>query len=239
MADNRLTSGMDAGLVSVVMTAFDEEAFIGEAVASVLAQNYRSFELIVVDDASSDRTAAIAAGFDAVRVVRRATRGGFAAARNTGLAEARGEYWTIFDADDVMPSERLALQVAFLRANPSLGMVLGLTEAFVTPGEPRPAHWNPAWDAGPFPACTGTMLAKREVFDLVGPYDEQLPVNADVEWLARAKDAGVRAGRIDSVLLHRRIHAGSASSDHAQVRAVLLRVLRESLHRRRDARVAG
>jgi glycosyltransferase involved in cell wall biosynthesis len=220
------------------MTAFDEEAYIGEAIPSVLGQTYRSFELIVVDDASSDRTAAIAAGFEGVRVVRRPERGGFAAARNTGIAAAGGEYWTIFDADDVMPPERLALQVAFLRANPSLGMVLGLTEAFVTPGDARPAHWNPAWDDGPFPACTGTMMARREVFDLVGPYDEQLPVNADLEWIARAKDAGIRAGRIDSVLLRRRIHAGSASSDHAQVRAVLLRVLRESLHRRRGAGVA-
>ena len=226
-------------LVSVVMTAFDEEAYIGDAIASVLGQTYRSFELIVVDDASSDRTAAIAADFDEVRVVRRPIRGGFAAARNTGLAEARGEYWTIFDADDVMPRERLAVQVAFLRANPSLGMALGLTEAFVNPGERRPPHWNPAWDAGPFPACAGTMMARREVFDLIGPYDERLPVSADVEWLARAKDAGVRAGRIDAVCLHRRIHAGSSSSDHDQIRAVLLRVLRESVHRGREARVAG
>ena len=235
----RTSPAPEAGLVSVVMTAFDEEAFIGEAVESVLAQTYRSFELIVVDDASTDRTVTIASGFAGVRVVRRASRGGFAAARNSGLAAARGEYWTIFDADDVMPPERLALQVAFLRANPSLGMVLGLTEAFVTQCEPRPAHWNPAWDDGPFPACGGTMMARREVFDLVGPYDEQLPVSADTEWLARAKDAGVRAGRIDEVCLRRRIHAGSASSDHAQIRAVLLRVLRESLHRRRAAGVAG
>jgi hypothetical protein len=138
------------GLVSVVMPAFDEERFIGEAVASVLAQTYRSFELIVVDDGSSDQTAAIAAGFGGVRVVRRASTGGPAAARNAGLAEARGEYWTIFDADDVMPPERLALGVACLEANLSVGLVLGLTEAFVTPGEPRPSHWNPAWDAGPY-----------------------------------------------------------------------------------------
>jgi glycosyltransferase involved in cell wall biosynthesis len=226
-------------LVSVVMPAFDEERFIGEAVASVLAQTYRSFELVVVDDGSSDQTAAIAAGFDGVRVLRRASTGGPAAARNAGLAEARGEYWTIFDADDVMPPERLALGVASLEANPSIGLVLGLTEAFVTPGEPRPSHWNPAWDAGPFRACAGTMLARREVFDLVGPYDERLPVSADVEWLARAKDASVRAARIDAVCLCRRIHAGSRSSDHGQINTVLLRVLRESVHRRRGSDVVG
>jgi glycosyltransferase involved in cell wall biosynthesis len=223
--------------VSVVMAAFNEEARIGEAIESVLKQTYRAFELIVVDDASDDRTAETAARFDRVRVVRRRHRGGVGAACNTGMEAAHGEYWTLFDADDVMPPDRLASGVEYLDANPSVGLVLGLTEAFITPGEPRPEHWNPAWDAGPFPACTGTMIARRNVFELVGGFDEQLPVASDVEWLARAKDAGVRAGRVESVWLHRRIHAGSASADHRMIRGVLLGVLRESVHRRR-ARVS-
>jgi glycosyltransferase involved in cell wall biosynthesis len=193
--------------------------------------------LIVVDDGSTDETASIAAGFDGVHLVRHAHKGGVAAACNTGLALARGEYWTLFDADDVMPPERLSCGVAHLQTHPSVGLVLGLTEAFVTPGHPRPAHWNPAWEAGPFPACAGTMLARREVLDCVGPYDERLAVSEDTEWLARAKDAGVRAGRVDAVWLRRRIHDGSNSSNHARNHAVLLRVLRESVHRRREARV--
>ena len=161
---------MTGGLVSVVMPAFDEERFIAEALESVFSQTYSSFELIVVDDGSTDHTATVAGAFDGVRIVRRTTRGGPAAARNSGLAEARGEYWTIFDADDLMPPGRLALQVAFLRANPSLDMVLGLAEAFVSPGERRPSHWNPAWDAGPYHGHPGTGLARRAVLDQVGAF---------------------------------------------------------------------
>ena len=217
---------MTSGLVSVVMPAFDEEAFIGEAVASVLAQTYGSFELIVVDDGSSDRTAAIAARFDGVRVVSRARRGGPAAARNAGLAEARGEYWTIFDADDVMPPERLAIGMAYLGSNPSIGLVLGLTEAFVTPGEPRPSHWNPAWDGGPYHGHPGTGLGRWSALDQVGPFDESLGLGSDMQWLARAKLAGLPIGRIDDLLLRYRIHAGNVTADVRANRANMLTALR-------------
>ena len=68
-----------------------------------------------------------------------------------GLQAAHGAYWAILDADDVMTPDRLARQVEHLRRHPAHGLVLGLTEAFVTPGEPRPPHYDPAWDHGPYP----------------------------------------------------------------------------------------
>jgi glycosyltransferase involved in cell wall biosynthesis len=220
-------------LVSVVMPAFEEEAFISEALRSVLAQTYHPVEVIVVDDGSGDRTAEIAEAHD-VRLLRRPHRGA-SAARNAGLAVAKGAYWTIFDADDVMPPDRLARQVEHLEQHQELGMVLGLTEAFVSPGEPRPPHYNPVWDDGPFPACAGTMLARREVFALVGPFDEELPLGEDVDWLARAKDAGVSAGQLDHVSLRYRIHRANSSANAPAVHMAMLGLLRTSVHRRRAA----
>jgi glycosyltransferase involved in cell wall biosynthesis len=213
------------------MPAFDEEAFIAEALRSVLAQTYRPVEVIVVDDGSGDRTAEIAQAHD-VCLLRRPHLGA-SAARNAGLAVATGEYWTIFDADDVMPPERLARQVAHLEEHPELGMVLGLTEAFVTPGEPRPLHYNPVWDEGPFPACAGTMLARRAVLQVVGLFEESLALAYDVDWLARAKDAGVKAGQVDHVSLRYRIHRGNSSADAPAVNLAVLGLLRSSVQRRR------
>lgn len=223
---------MSGALVSVVMPAFDEESFIAEALRSVLAQTYRPVEIIVVDDGSSDRTAEIATEH-AVGVCRQ-PHGGPAAARNAGLAVARGAYWAIFDADDVMPPQRLSNQVAYLDEHPEAGMVLGLAEAFVTPGEPRPAHFNPVWDDGPYRGHWGTMLARRSVLDVVGPFNDALALGEDVEWMARANDAGVHAGQLDQVCLRYRIHRGQTSSDPRANRLATLRVLRASVHRRRQ-----
>jgi glycosyltransferase involved in cell wall biosynthesis len=224
---------VSAALVSLVMPAYNAERFIGEALESALSQTYEPVEVIVVDDGSNDRTAEIATTHG-VRLIRQEHRGE-AAARNAGLANMRGEYWTVFDADDVMPPERLERQVSHLEQHPELGMVLGLTQAFVTPGEPRPSHWNPEWDNGPFPACTGTMLARHEVAALVGPYDEQRRMSPDFEWMTRAMELGVAAGESDAVMLHYRIHPGNATADRAAVASAMLGVLRESLTRRRTA----
>jgi glycosyltransferase involved in cell wall biosynthesis len=213
------------------MAAFDEEVFIAEALQSVAAQTYQPVEVIVVDDGSGDRTAEIARAHD-VCLLRRPHLGA-SAARNAGLAVARGDYWTAFDADDVMPPDRLARQVAHLEEHPELGLVLGLTEAFVSPGEPRPAHYNPVWDNGPFPACAGTMLARRAAFEMVGPFDETLALAYDVDWLARAKDAGVQAGQVDQLSLRYRIHRGNSTADARAVHLAMLGLLRTSLGRGR------
>jgi glycosyltransferase involved in cell wall biosynthesis len=221
------------GLVSVVMAAFDEETFIGEAIASALAQSYTPIEVIVVDDGSTDRTVEIAEQHG-VTVLRQPHRGP-AAARNAGLRAARGEYWTIFDGDDLMPPERIERQVAHLEQHPEHGIVLGLTEAFVTPGQPRPTHFKPSWDHGPFPGHLGTTLGRRAVLELVGPFNENLQLGEDADWQARATEAGVSAGQIDRLCLRYRVHDANTSSDTRANRQATLRVLRESVRRRRSA----
>ncbi|HWD84685.1 MAG TPA: glycosyltransferase family A protein [Solirubrobacteraceae bacterium] len=224
------------GLVSVVMAARNEQQFIAEALESVLAQDYEAVEVIVVDDGSTDQTARVADGFY-VRVLRVA-HAGPAAARNIGLEAAQGTYWLAFDADDVMPSDRIRRQVAYLEAHPDAGVVFGLAEAFVTPGQSRPAHWNPIWDRGPFPGHPATMLARREVRDLVGPYDPSLHHAEDLDWQARAQEAGIVSGRLDHVCLRYRVHRGNTSSDRLGNRADTFAMLRQGIRRRRD-RAAG
>jgi glycosyltransferase involved in cell wall biosynthesis len=222
---------VSGALVSVVMPAHDEEAFIAEALESVLSQTHSPVEVIVVDDGSSDRTAEIATGCG-VQVVRR-QRAGVAAARNAGLALARGEYWTILDADDVMPPKALECQVVELERHSDLGMVFGLTEAFMTPGESRPPHWNPAWDDGPFPWHATAMLARRELLQLVGRFDETRRFAEDMDWLTRAKAAGVRAGQGDYLALRYRVHRDNSTADTRAVDREMLSVLRASARRQR------
>jgi hypothetical protein len=107
--------------VSVVMAAYEAEATIGSAVESVLAQSYRDFELIVVDDGSTDATAAIVAAHNGPLKLLRQTNGGVGAARNLAIAEATGELVTFCDADDQLFERHLqALVDVYDRAGTGL-----------------------------------------------------------------------------------------------------------------------
>ncbi len=225
--------GMGGALVSVVVPAYQAEEFLAEALESALSQDCGGVEVVVVDDGSTDRTAEIARAHP-VKLVSQPNRGP-AAARNAGLASARGEFLTILDSDDIWPADRLSKQVAHLREHPDDGLVMGLTEVFLTPGQPRPAHYPRFTD--PFPGHPSTMLVRREVFESVGPFDESLRLSEDLDWLARARDAGVRFGRLDCVLLRYRIHANNTSRNPYANEAATLKVLRDSVRRKRGSGV--
>jgi glycosyltransferase involved in cell wall biosynthesis len=113
--------------VSVVLPTKNRAALLRRSVASVLAQSYRDFELIVVDDGSTDDTPAVLQAIDdeRLRVVRRESSSGVGAARNAGIAHARGELLAFQDDDDIWLCDKLARQVAYLEtADASVGLVL-------------------------------------------------------------------------------------------------------------------
>lgn len=113
-------------LVSVIIPCFNAESTLERAVASVLAQSYRAYEIIAVDDVSSDRTAEILKTFQSqgvLRFVQMPRNGGPAAARNAALKVARGELVAFLDADDEWMPEKLARQVPVLVSNPHVSMV--------------------------------------------------------------------------------------------------------------------
>jgi glycosyltransferase involved in cell wall biosynthesis len=114
-----------APAVSVLMTTWNGAAFIAATIASVLAQDFKDFELIVVDDASTDATPAVLAGMSdpRLRVVRREVNGGVVAARNVGFALARGRYLAALDHDDLSRPGRLGAQVRYLDTHPDVVLV--------------------------------------------------------------------------------------------------------------------
>src|SRR5687767_4517414 len=113
----------DRPKISVVMPSFNRGHTIKQAIDSVLAQNFRDFELIVVDEHSTDGTEEILASYgDRIRVIREYARG-VARARNLGIAAARGEYICYCDSDDEQEVDRLAAQAAVLDEYRDLALV--------------------------------------------------------------------------------------------------------------------
>src|SRR5258708_7569819 len=116
---------MNSPLISVIMPVYNAAPFVREAVESILAQTLGDFELIMIDDASTDGSPEILARFTdpRCRLLTNANNLGAAETKNRGIAEARGEFLAFLDADDVATPQRLARQLEWLRAHPAVGLL--------------------------------------------------------------------------------------------------------------------
>jgi glycosyltransferase involved in cell wall biosynthesis len=236
-------------LVSVVIPAYNAERFLGEAIESVLAQTYSPVELIVVDDGSDDATAKIAAGYREAQVIGQENAGP-AIARNRGFDASSGDLVTFHDADDTMMPDKLEAQVECLLGNEGVGIVMGEQEVFVERGSELP-FWaggsnvavavptRPADRSDEPPVHAMTMLMRREVFELVGPFDPAVCPAEDIDWALRAVEAGVETVKLPRLVLRRRIHPESLTQDAAAARSALFRAFKARIERRREGREAA
>jgi glycosyltransferase involved in cell wall biosynthesis len=220
---------MRSPAVSVVIPVYNGARFLGEALASALGQDLPPLEVIVVDDGSTDATAAVAAGFAGVTYLRQ-ENAGVAVARNTGIAAARGELIALLDADDVWLPEKLRLQAEHLAAHPDEGTVCAHYENFLVPGTSRPAWMTERQLAEPQVGGISNFVARAEAFRRVGAFDPRDP--SDIDWGLRARAAGVTMGVVPRVLYRRRVHAGNMTYT-ADGAAMRFRALRASIARKR------
>ncbi len=223
---------MSATDVSVIIPVFNGERFLGQAIESVLAQDHPALEVLVVDDGSTDASAAIAQRFGgAVRCVREENRGA-AAARNAGVELSTGSLLAFLDADDTWLPDKLRLQLERLSLEPDLECVFGLVDHIYERDESErlQVRVQPA-AAGLIP---GAMLIKRDAFLRVGPFSGSTRIGEFIEWYGRAQDCGLRFEVIQHVVLHRRVHADNLSRRLAASRGDYLQILRTSLGRRRQ-----
>src|SRR5215217_1361461 len=124
-------------LVTVIVAVHNGQRFLRPALESLYAQDYEPFEVVLIDDGSTDGSSEIARSFPSIRYVYQENRGQ-AAARNAGLLAARGEFLAYLDADDLIPPPKLRRQAEYLIANPDVGCVLGRQEIMLEPGVDPP-----------------------------------------------------------------------------------------------------
>ena len=227
---------MIRGLVSCVVPVFNGEGHLAASLDSMLAQTYRPTEVIVVDDGSTDGTPALAASYgDRVRYLRQANAGP-ATARNTGVAAARGEFVAFNDADDLWRPEKLERQMAHFARVPSLGVsVTHIRNFFDESAPPDMAGSASPRLLDPKPGfLTPCMLARRTVFNLVGPFNAELAHANVTAWFLRARSLGVVIECLPDVLTDRRLHGTNRSRARVQhSREEYLRLVKRHLDRRR------
>lgn len=213
---------MSDPVISVVMPVFNAERFLTDAVESVLSQTFRDFELIAIDDGSTDRSLEILNGLsrrDArIRVISRPNKG-ISVTRNEGIEQARGEYIAATDADDVSMPIRFESQIRFLRNHPDHVAVGGQVVLTDTEGEPlrrwdlyEPTH--DLIDAAHLVGRSGAIshpscLFRREALRKVGGYSDRFEVAHDIDLFLRLAEVG-KLGNVPETVMHYRLHPGSA-----------------------------
>lgn len=236
--------------VSIIIPAYNARAFLADAIQSVLRQTCDDYELIVVDDGSADDTAAIASSFPRVQCVRQ-DNAGVSAARNRGATKARGEFIAFLDADDIWHPDKLARQLAAMRAHPrvnlcrtrAIGCGIADTETFAAEfsgmtngpaGSTVVEHFSDVF-AQPY-FGPSTIMVRHAAFHSIGGFDTRLRIAEDVDFSLRILALHPELVCINQRLVLKRDRPDGLSSDAPDGYSRLLRVYEQFLQTHPEVR---
>jgi glycosyltransferase involved in cell wall biosynthesis len=223
---------MKPSLISCIVPVFNGERYLGEALDSILAQTYRPIEVIIVDDGSTDGTAAVAAGYgDKVRYFWQ-KNAGEAAARNRGLIAAQGDFFAFLDADDLWHPEKLTRQIARFRQRSEIDLCFTYFRNFWVPELAKEEQFyrrsllsqqQSGWS-------TSTLLACRSAFERFGNFVEDGSLTRGTEsmiWFLRCEQRGAVIAVLQETLMER-LHATNLSRKNTvEVLLPILKVWRD------------
>ncbi|MGB2865501.1 MAG: glycosyltransferase [Sedimentisphaerales bacterium] len=212
----------DNPLVSVIMPAYNAAAYIAEAIESVLIQNYRNFELLIINDGSTDNTEEIVAGFKdkSIKYFRQENRG-LAATHNAGIRHSRGEFVIKLDADDMMTPDFIARHLQEFEKHPEASLVYCDDYLIDRNDKPirilkRPEYTDrkllirDMFRSG-FPVVPFRTCIRKNVFDKIGFFDENLPVAEDYDMMRRFVKHGLKICHLTGALYLRKMTENSLS----------------------------
>lgn len=220
-------------MVAVILTVYNGEKYLREAIESVLAQTYSPIEFVIVNDGSQDETDQIAREYlSKVRYFYQPNRGQPCAV-NLGLSMATSPYIAFLDADDLYMRDKIALQMEFLQAMPQTDMAFGHVEQFFSPelAEEFIKKW--VCPSGTFPGYLAAAgLFRRECFERVGLFNEEQRIGVFIEWYMRAVEKGLKIGLIPDLVLKRRIHENNMGIHSQHARLEYVKIVKAALKRR-------
>jgi glycosyltransferase involved in cell wall biosynthesis len=221
--------------ISVIIPSYNAGSYLAEAIASVVAQSIKPFEIILIDDGSTDGSALLAAqSFPFLRYYRQENSGS-GSARNKGIEVACGNYFAFLDADDLWLENKLALQVRTFVENPGLEAVFGHVKQFCSPElgpELKKRLFCPEEPMlGHLPAM---MLIRRESFYRVGLFETHWRVGQDVSWILRSRGLGLKTIMLPDAIYMRRLHNNNKGITQRQFINDRVKIIKAHLDAKRN-----
>lgn len=218
--------------ISIILPVFNGEEYLDDTLQSIFKQDYKHFEVIVVDDGSIDNSEKISKSYN-VRYFYQENQG-VAAARNYGIKLAKGEIVAFIDQDDTWLPGKLMKQINQMISEHELGYVLTYQMLKLAVG----INKIPAWVrknqlnkpiVGYLPS---TLMVRKDVFDKIGLFNPDYNTGSDTEWFFRAKDNHIKMEILQEVLTLRKIHKYNHSNLVGDSHIELLRIIRSSIFRK-------
>ena len=222
----------DLPLLSVIVPVYNGADTLPDAIASIQQQTGATLEIIVVDDGSTDASAAVARACGQAITCVTQTNQGPAAARNHGLQLAHGAFVGFLDADDIWPADRVRHHLEIFEQTPATEIVIGTTKM---------VHLSPTYDRAILPIMPaptiqhqlGSATFRRQVFARVGLFDPALLRGEDSDWFRRALRMGVPIRLTRTIAVEYRMREGSLTYGTLNHAHWFLAALRADLQRRR------
>lgn len=221
-------------LISVIIPVYNADKYLAEAIESVLVQVDYPLEIIVVDDGSTDNSAAVAQKFgDKIQYLYQ-ENSGIATTRNQGIKLSNGEYFSFLDADDLWTKNKLALQISAFERNSNLDIVFGHVQQFFSPDLDRETQQKLYCPDTAVPGNTpSSMLVKSTAFKRVGLFSTQWRMGESIDWYLRATELQLHMEMLPEVVLWRRIHQTNQGIYERHLMGSYAHILKASLDRRR------
>lgn len=221
--------------VSVIIAVYNGADRLRDAIASVQAQDLSPFEIIVVDDGSTDETPALIAEYgDAIRSFRQ-DHAGLSAAHNFALRQVRGEVIAFLDHDDLWPPHALATLANSLQSDRAIDIAVGRIAMQYERRDSLSRDMRARLLETHRPYMMQSLLIRRHVFDRIGYFDQRLTHGMDVDWYMRARDHGINFRPVSDVTVIYRIHEANMTRDIHAATQGLLGAFKNSLDRRRKS----
>jgi glycosyltransferase involved in cell wall biosynthesis len=226
-------------LVSVIIPVYNCDRYLAEAIESVLAQTYRSIEIIVIDDGSTDNSATVAASFGSLVRYYFHQNSGLGASRNRGIELANGEFCAFVDSDDLWTEDKLSLQMAAFDANPQLDIVFGLVQQFISPELDENIQSLIHCPSAPMAGLSClSMLIKRATFYQVGLFETGWKLGEFIDWYAKAIEQDLVSYTLPKLVAKRRLHDANMGISDRHHRGDYVRIIKAALDRRRTAKLS-